>query len=248
MGSSDLEARLLREVQICRRLTHPNIVRMHDVGQLDGGIFITMELVQGQDLDELLKQRGALPLPYVKAVLCQVASGLAEAHALGIVHRDLKPSNLIVAERRVKILDFGIARQMAGDATRLTQTGHAIGTPVYMSPEQVEGKTLDGRSDLYSLGILAFNLLTGDVPFSGDNLAVIALAHLQQAPPDPRTLRPGLPVEWVIVLQKLLAKKPEDRFATAGALLKALTPLAEEEVSDSEEASQTVDFSPQQPS
>ncbi|HXO22153.1 MAG TPA: protein kinase, partial [Thermoanaerobaculia bacterium] len=137
------EERLLREVQICRKITHPNVVRVFDLGRFEGGIFITMELLEGQRLDRLIDPAKPLPLGRVKVLLTEIAAGLQEAHALGIVHRDLKPGNVILTAARAKILDFGIAR-MAGIDNRLTQTGFAVGSPMYMSPEQLQGATLDG--------------------------------------------------------------------------------------------------------
>jgi tetratricopeptide (TPR) repeat protein len=208
------EERLLREVQICRRLAHPNIVRVYDLGRFEGGIFLTMELVEGQRLDDYERARHPLALSEVRAAVRQVAAGLAEAHAHDVVHRDLKPSNVILAGGIAKILDFGIARRTTTES-RLTQTGQAIGTPAYMSPEQIQGGPLDGRSDLYSLGVLTYFLLTGAEPFTGPSPMVVAIQHLQTQPPDPRELRPDLPEPWSQFVSTLLAKQPEARPAFA---------------------------------
>ena len=205
------EARLLREVQICRKLTHPNIVRVHDVRRFGSGVFIIMELLQGKSLDQLLPRNKPVKLRQARSVIAQVAAGLCEAHALEIVHRDLKPANLFVAGSRIKILDFGIAR-LPEASSQLTQTGHILGSPRYMSPEQLQAQPLDGRSDIYSLGIIAFRLLTGDEPFTGETLMEILLAHLRQAPPEMRQLRPGLPDAWADFVARMLAKSPADRF------------------------------------
>jgi tetratricopeptide (TPR) repeat protein len=222
-GSVDAE-RLLREVQICRKITHPNVVRVFDLGRHEGAIFIIMELLEGQVLVDLIDPARLPPIARVKTILMEIASGLQEAHALGVVHRDLKPENVILTATRLKILDFGIAR-MTGFDKRLTQVGFALGSPLYMSPEQIQGVTLDSRSDLYSLGVLAFALIAGREPFDGTNSTAIAIQHLQQPPPDLRSVRPGLPADWNEVVTKLLAKRPEDRFQTSQEVIDALAPL-----------------------
>ena len=219
----DHEERLLREIQICRKITHPNVVRVFDLGRFPGGIFITMEYLEGPRLDTLLRRDGSLPLDKIRWVLAEIATGLEEAHALHVIHRDLKPSNVILAERHLKILDFGVAR-MAGDS-KLTQTGFAVGSPLYMSPEQLQGLPLDGRSDLYALGVLAYALLTGREPFVGGTMTVIAMNHLQSPIPDPRKHRPGLAVEWAKLVEALLAKVPEERPASATETLAAIRAL-----------------------
>jgi serine/threonine-protein kinase len=222
-GSVDAE-RLMREVQICRRITHPNVVRVFDLGRHDGWIFIIMELLEGQVLADLIDPNNLPPIGRVKTILTEIASGLEEAHALGVVHRDLKPENVILTATRLKILDFGIAR-MSGFDKRLTQAGFALGSPLYMSPEQIQGLSMDSRSDLYSLGVLAFALIAGHEPFDGANSTAIAIQHLQQQPPNLRALRPDLPAGWNEVVAKLLAKRPEDRHQTAQEVIAALAPL-----------------------
>ncbi|HEV3460398.1 MAG TPA: serine/threonine-protein kinase [Thermoanaerobaculia bacterium] len=222
-GSVDAE-RLLREVQICRKITHPNVVRVFDLGRHEGAIFIIMELLEGQVLVDLINPARLPPIARVKTILIEIASGLQEAHALGVVHRDLKPENVILTATRLKILDFGIAR-MTGFDKRLTQVGFALGSPLYMSPEQIQGVALDSRSDLYSLGVLAYALIAGREPFDGANSTAIAIQHLQQPPPDLRSVRPGLPAGWSEVVAKLLAKRPEDRYQTSQEVIDALIPL-----------------------
>ncbi len=224
--SRESEERLLRELQICRRVTHRNVVRVFDLGRFDGGIFITMEMLEGQILEEMISQVDVLPLSRIKFFLAEVAAGLQEAHSLGIVHRDLKPSNIMVMEKHLKILDFGIAR-MTGFDNRLTRTGLAFGSPMYMSPEQLQGLPLDGRSDLYSLGILAYALVAGREPFQDENMAVLALQHLRDEVPDIRKFRPDLPLAWETLVLKLLAKEPGDRYDSARQLLQALAVLPE---------------------
>lgn len=223
-AARDSEERLLRELQICRRVTHANVVRVFDLGRFDGGIFITMELLEGQILERLISRDAPLPLARIRFFLAEIAAGLQEAHALGIVHRDLKPSNVMVTERHLKILDFGIAR-MSGMDSRLTQTGFAFGSPMYMSPEQLQGMPLDGRSDLYALGILAYALIAGREPFQDDNMAVVALQHLRDEVPDICQFRSGLPLAWLELLSKLLAKEPDDRYDSARQVLAALAAL-----------------------
>jgi serine/threonine-protein kinase len=221
------EERLLREVQICRRVTHPNVVRVFDLGRFDGGIFITMEMLEGQVLEDLIAKEGAQPLERVRFFLSGIAAGLQEAHLLGIVHRDLKPSNIMVTERHLKILDFGIA-SMTGLDSRLTQPGFAVGSPMYMSPEQLQGQPLDGRSDLYSLGILAYALIAGREPFQNENMTVLALQHLRDEIPDIRQFRPSLSAPWVEMIAKLLAKEPAGRYSSARQVLQTLAALPPE--------------------
>lgn len=227
LSAAELDGeRLLREVQICRRITHPNVVRVFDLGRFAGGIFITMELLEGQRLDTLIDPGRPLSAARLRSILGEIAAGLKEAHSLGVIHRDLKPGNIMITPARLKILDFGIA-SMAGFDRRLTQTGFAVGSPFYMSPEQLQGDALDGRSDLYSLGVLAFTLLAGREPFDGPTAAAIAIQHLQQRPPDLRQLRPDLPAGWPDLVEKLLAKKPAERYQSAQELIDALATLPE---------------------
>jgi serine/threonine-protein kinase len=222
-SSHDAE-RLLREIQICRKITHPNVVRVFDLGRFAGGIFLTMELLEGERLDHRVTRQGPLPVPLAQHFLGEIAAGLQEAHSLGVVHRDLKPSNVFLTPLRLKILDFGIARQLDDDI-RLTQTGFAVGSPSYMSPEQLQGSPLDGRSDLYSLGVLAFTLLAGHEPFAGPTSAAIAVQHLHQSPPDLRRLRPELPAGWPELVAKLLAKRPAERYQSAREVGEAIAAL-----------------------
>jgi predicted Ser/Thr protein kinase len=216
--------RLLREAQICRKITHPNVVRVFDLGRYEGGIFITMELLEGERLDTLISRERQLPLARIKGILEEIGAGLEEAHALGIVHRDLKPGNIILTSSRLKILDFGIARDM-GVEKRLTKTGFALGSVLYISPEQLQGATPDCRADLYALGVVAYTLLAGREPFDGSTAGAIVLQHLQQPPPDLRLARPGLPAGWAELVHKLLAKQPADRYPSIGGVLAALAPL-----------------------
>ncbi len=221
---SEEEARLVREVQICRRITHPNIVRIYDLSRFHGGLFVTMELLEGTSLEDLLKRKRQLPFSQVKGILAQILAGLAEAHSLGVVHRDLKPGNLFLAARRIKILDFGIARMSSLDH-KLTQTGTTLGSPLYMSPEQLQGEELDGRSDLYSLGTLAYTTIAGQEPFAGRPVSAIFLAQMNENPPDIRTLRQDTPPAWMDFLGRLLAKDRDQRFASAQEVARILPEL-----------------------
>jgi tetratricopeptide (TPR) repeat protein len=223
MDSSD-EDRLLREVQICRRITHPNVVRVYDIGRFPGGLFVTMEYLQGETLDAVLRERGPLPLDVARDWLTQLLGGLQEAHQLRIVHRDLKPSNVVLTGERLKILDFGIARMEGGDGS-LTVPGEVLGSPKYMSPEQIQGEELDGRTDLYSLGILAYAMVAGCEPFTGSSASAIALKQLHDPPPDVLRHRPELPGPWQDLLGRLLAKAPADRYASAAQALEAVRAL-----------------------
>lgn len=218
------EARLFREVQICRRISHPNVVRVYDLGRFPGGVFVTMEHLEGRNLDRVIAEDFPLSFERIRAILSEVAAGLREAHSLGVIHRDLKPANVMVTASRVKILDFGIACMQGGDL-RLTQAGFVMGSPMYMSPDQLQGKELDGRSDLYSFGILAYTLIAGREPFEDSDPTVLALMQIRHAHPDVRTLRPDTPAPWAAFLDRLLAKEPEDRYQSAQEVLEALEDL-----------------------
>ena len=223
------EARLFREVQICRRISHPNVVRVYDLGRFPGGIFVTMEHLEGRNLERVVEEEAPLGFERIRDILTEVAAGLHEAHSLGVVHRDLKPANVMVTATRVKILDFGIASMASMGCTdgeaRLTQAGFIMGSPMYMSPDQLRGNELDGRSDLYSFGILAYVLIAGREPFQNADPTVLALKQLREPHPDVRLLRPETPASWAAFLDRLLAKNPEDRHQSAREVLDLLTGL-----------------------
>ncbi len=223
-GGCGEESRLLQEIQICRRISHPNVVRVFDMGRFAGGIFLTMEYLEGCCLSRLIATEGPLPFARIRALLAETAAGLREAHALGIVHRDLKPSNLMLTPTRLKILDFGIA-SMAGIQAHRTQAGFVLGSPMYMSPEQILGQPLDGRSDLYSLGLLTHTLITGRDPHEAHDPDALVLRQLQQPPSDLRSLRPETPEPWLALVDKLCAKRPEDRCQSAQEVLDLLADL-----------------------
>jgi serine/threonine protein kinase/tetratricopeptide (TPR) repeat protein len=226
LGGSEDEERLMNEVKICRKISHPNVVRVHDYGRFPGGVFVTMELLDGPGLDLVIEHEAPLPEARVRDILKGIASALSEAHRLKVIHRDLKPSNVILVDDRVKVLDFGIARM--GDASsgaNLTRTGEVIGSPMFMSPEQIQGLPLAGTCDLYALGVIAYALLTGREPFHADTTTAIVFKHLNEPPPDPRERNRDLSQEWIDLVNRLLAKKPADRYQSADELLEALAGL-----------------------
>ena len=226
----DRRARFHREARAAAALNHPNIVHLYSVEECEGLLFITMELVQGRTLRELLDAGAPLPVPRTVAFASQMAEGLGCAHAAGILHRDLKPGNVMITEDdRVKILDFGLAKlfapasgqdpeavTMPGDQSR---TGMTFGTAGYMSPEQALGKTLDARSDLFALGVVLFEMSTGRAPFAGDTLAAVFDQLLNRRPPAPHTLNPTLPAFLATVIDKAIEKDPERRYQSASELL-----------------------------
>jgi beta-lactam-binding protein with PASTA domain len=206
--------RFRREAQNAAGLSHPNIVSIYDRGDSEGTYYIAMEHIEGRTLKELLVARGPSPLGIAIDYTRQILSALRFAHRNGIVHRDIKPHNVIVdGEGRLKVMDFGIAR--AGAASQMTEAGSIIGTAQYLSPEQARGAPVDQTSDLYSTGIVLYELLTGSVPFTGETPVEIAMKHLSQAPVAPSTLRPEVPRDLDYVVLRALAKDPADRYHSA---------------------------------
>ena len=226
--------RFQREAQVLARLHHPGSVEVFDYGLDQGLLFLAMERVSGETLDALLQREGALPASRAVGLVVQVLEVLEAAHALGIVHRDLKPANLFLvphpAGERVKVLDFGLAALDGPEHARLTQEGMAMGTPGFMSPEQMRGLPVDGRSDLYSLGCVLYELLAGFAPFPSMPSAEMAAAHLYKPIPSLREVRLGPSVSEALeaVVMKALEKRPEARPVDAAAMRRALlTVLAE---------------------
>ncbi len=210
----EYEGRFYQEAKAAGRLNHPNIVTIYDVGKSGDIAYIAMEFLQGRELRDVMNDTGLLPVDQVLDIVAQVASGLAYAHEHDIVHRDVKPSNImVIRDGHVKITDFGIAR-MASSAVR-TQTGMVLGSPKYMSPEQVMGKAIDQRSDIFSLGVMLYEMLTGQAPFNGENVNAIMYQTLNGVPVPPDTLNAAVPEMLNFIVAKALAKKMEDRYQNA---------------------------------
>lgn len=211
----EYEGRFYQEAKAAGRLNHPNIVTIYDVGKSADIAYIAMEFLQGRELRDVLRENdGLLPVDQVLDMVAQVASGLAYAHEHGIVHRDIKPSNImLIRDGHIKITDFGIAR-MASSAVR-TQTGMVLGSPKYMSPEQVLGKVIDQRSDIFSLGVMLYEMLTGEAPFVGDNVNSIMFQTLNLVPAAPGTLNSNVPDMLNFIVAKALAKERDDRYQNA---------------------------------
>ena len=210
----EYEGRFYQEAKAAGRLNHPNIVTIYDVGKSGDVAYIAMEFLQGRELRDVMNDGGLLPVDQVLDIVAQVAQGLAYAHEQEIVHRDIKPSNImVVRDGHAKITDFGIAR-MASSAVR-TQTGMVLGSPKYMSPEQVMGKAIDQRSDIFSLGVMLYEMLTGEAPFIGENVNAIMYQTLNGVPAPPSTLNPAVPGMANFIVAKALAKKLEDRYQNA---------------------------------
>ncbi|MDQ3379991.1 MAG: Stk1 family PASTA domain-containing Ser/Thr kinase [Actinomycetota bacterium] len=208
--------RFRREATHAAGLSHPNIVSIFDRGETNGSYFIVMEYVEGRTLKELIRSRGPCPIPVAIAYTRQILSGLRYAHRNGVVHRDIKPHNVIVdPEGVVKVTDFGIAR--AG-VSQMTEEGAIIGTAQYLSPEQARGAPVDQTSDLYSTGIVLYELLTAEVPFSGDTPVEIAMKHLSEVPNPPSAIRPEVPDDLDNVVLRALSKEPADRYQSAAAM------------------------------
>ena len=212
------------ELKIARRVSHHNVCRMHDLHEEGTSLYITMEYVRGEDLKTLIRRMGTLPVGKTVSIARQVAEGLAEAHKLGVVHRDLKPGNVMIdKDGNAKIMDFGIARSIY--AAGMTAEGAMIGTPEYMSPEQIEGHETDGRSDLYSLGVLIFEMATGRVPFEGDTPLSVAFKHKNEIPVAPRKINPQVPEDLNRLVLRCLEKDRSRRYQTAEEFLEDLAKI-----------------------
>jgi serine/threonine-protein kinase len=213
--------RFRREVSAARKVTHPNVIRIHDLVEDGGMVLLSMEYVEGMTLAEYLGRGGALRVDEARHIVGQVCDGVAAAHAAGIVHRDLNPSNVLLDhEKRAKVIDFGLAKAtfMAG----MTATGLIIGTPEYMAPEQVKGLPQDARTDFYALGALAYHVFVGRPPFSGETPIAIGFQHVTEAPRRPRELRADMPESVEKAILQALEKDPAKRFVDAAELKRAL--------------------------
>jgi serine/threonine-protein kinase len=227
--------RFRREAGLITRLRNPHTIRILDVGSdLDGQLFIAMEYVDGKNLRELLQDETPVPEERACHIMAQVLSSLGEAHTQRILHRDLKPENIMIEQRPdaadfARVLDFGVAKSQDTSLTALTGEGMVCGTPTYMSPEQAAGDPIDGRSDLYSIGVLLYELLTGEVPFGGRNAVEIMLRHQKDPPVPPRSRAPSRDISAGMdrLILDALAKKPEDRPQTAEDFRRRLLQLRE---------------------
>ncbi len=222
----DIRSRFLREAETSAQLSHPSIVPIYTVEEAGNLVFFIMGYVSGDTVAQRLRDRGPMSPEEVRSVLCEVADALAYAHARGVVHRDIKPDNIMIDadNGRAMVTDFGIARAVTeGNDTRLTTTGLAIGTPAYMSPEQCAGdRSIDGRSDIYSLGVVGYQMLSGDLPFVAANTPAMFVKHLTENP-RPLAELVQVPHDLGVIIMRCLAKDPNDRFATATDLVDALS-------------------------
>jgi serine/threonine protein kinase len=226
-SGEEVAERFLREIRVLASLNHPNIAALHTAFRHSGEMIMIMEFVEGVTLRGKLGS-GSILMSQSLDYMRQVLSGLSFAHAKGIVHRDIKPSNIMVtAHERIKLLDFGLAFQGLG--SDITRTGLILGSLHYMSPEQVMGERVDHRSDIYSVGVTLYQLLTGRAPIDGSSEFAIASGHLKETPPDPATINPNIPSKLSAIVMKSMAKSPDDRFQTADQFLEELGSLGTDE-------------------
>src|SRR5499433_1429791 len=221
LSRPELLNRFQTEARAAGLLTHPNIVVVFDAGEEDGLYYITMELVEGKSLQALLDGGHSFPLPRTLRILDQTCSALQFAHERNVVHRDIKPANLMLtADDAVKITDFGTAKILQFGSTQ--QTSHVMGTPSYMSPEQVKGRAVDGRSDIFSLGVMLYEMVTGEKPFPGQNITTVIYKIVNEDPVPPRQVDPSIHSGLSAVVMKALAKEPEARYQTCREMLEDL--------------------------
>jgi serine/threonine-protein kinase len=231
LSRPELLSRLQTEARAAGLLAHPNIVVVYDAGEENGLYYITMELIEGKSLQALLDSGHSFPVPRVLRIMEQTCSALQFAHERNIIHRDIKPANLMLtADDTVKVTDFGTAKILQFGTVQ--QTTHVMGTPSYMSPEQVKGRPVDGRSDIFSLGVLLYEILTGEKPFPGQSITTVIYKIVNEEPIPPRTLNPSLHQGLSDIVMRALAKEPEVRYQSCRELLedlrnyRALTPTA----------------------
>src|SRR5258707_10375275 len=212
--------RFKHELLLASSISHPNILRIHDLGEYNAVKFISMAYVDGGDLTQALRKEGRLPLERVLNIMKQLAAALAAAHGVNVVHRDLKPQNILLGSGdHVYVTDFGIAKTLESARTSVTRTGAVLGTPMYMSPEQVEGKPVDHRSDLYTFGLILYEMLTGVLPFSGDTTFQLMYQRVHQLPKRPELVIPELPPYLSRICLKCLEKEPANRYQSASEIL-----------------------------
>src|SRR5215831_488135 len=218
--------RFLREIRLAARLNHPHILPLYDSGDAGGFLFFVMPVMLGQTLRDRLTQEHQLPVDAAVRIAQEVADALDHAHRHDVVHRDIKPENILLHEGHAVVADFGIGKAVVAAATEssatLTQVGVTVGTPAYMSPEQAAGESVDGRSDLFALGCVLYDMLTGEPPFSGPTVQAIIVKRFHHVPPTASQLRPAVSAALSRTLEQLLEKSPEDRHATGAAVVQAL--------------------------
>jgi len=221
--------RFQQEAEAVARITHANIVQVYSINQADGLHYMALEYVEGRNLRDFINRKGPPDVAVAIAIMRQVAAALQRASELGFVHRDIKPENILLTKRgEVKVADFGLSRCFASEQPlNITQSGVTMGTPLYMSPEQVQGRTVDPRSDIYSFGVTCYHMLAGEPPFKGQTPFEVALQHVQNEAPPLTQIRPDLPGELAAVVHKMMAKKPEDRYQTGREVLRDLYRLKE---------------------
>ncbi len=219
--SEGFRERFTREARIAAALQHPNIVTVYDAGEVDGLLYLAMQYIQGEDLAAMLRVEGRLR-PYRAIDVCrQVASALDAAHAMGLIHRDVKPANVLIEGRTAFLTDFGLTKRLEGTHAQLTRAGDVVGTILYVAPEQIEGRRVSARSDVYSLGCLLYHCLAGQVPFALETDVAVIYAHLSEEPPKLSVLRPELPEGLDAVMAKALDKSPDRRFPSCGDMISA---------------------------
>ena len=220
MGETDALKRFKQELVLASKISHKNILRIHDMGEVGGTKFITMAYVEGQDLYGILKDNPKLPMERVLKYARALAEALAAAHAEGVIHRDLKPQNILVnKDDQIFVSDFGLAKSFEEGAQGMTKTGAFLGTPRYMSPEQVEGKPADQRSDLYSYGLMLYEMAVGDVPFTGESTLKVMYQRIQEKPKNPKLINPSLPSWFVRIIMRCLERDPAARYQSAYEIL-----------------------------
>src|SRR6202451_283600 len=220
IGQADALKRFKQELVLASKISHKNILRIHDMGEVAGVRFISMAYIQGKDLQHIIKENPKMPLERVLKFAQQIAEALAAAHAEGVVHRDLKPQNLLIGnDDQVFVCDFGLAKSFEESAIGMTRTGAFLGTPRYMSPEQVEGKPADQRADLYAFGLILYEMGTGDVPFTGESTLKVMYQRIQKKPKSPKLINADLPNWLVRIIMRCLEKDAADRYQSAYEIL-----------------------------
>jgi serine/threonine protein kinase len=225
-GEEEFRSRFLREARVAASLDHPHVLPVYEAGEADGVLYLAMRFVEGESLAQLLAREGALEPPRALSIVTQIAEALAAAHAAGLVHRDLKPANVLLSRAGTRehayLCDFGLARRAQG-ATELTKAGGFVGSVLYAAPEQIRGDPVDQRTDLYALGCLLYECLTGERPFPREHEAAVLWAHLNEPAPLPSVIRPSLGESFDGIVERALAKDPDERFASADELARAVT-------------------------